>query len=228
MKPNYFQLLANNIANGELVCLVECGALGKELSEVELGQVKRKAVIVIANVKAKSEAKKVANRCECSGILCKLGDSEKIDNSAFALQPNKLHLIAPKGTWEHKKSGINQVIDDAAITSMVNHFAEQKKDSAFPGILVDFEHSGDSEGGSTLAAGWIDNLVPKPDGLYANIRWSDEGKQKVEGGSYRLVSPSWYRRDLEPVEGMPDNYQRPMVISGLAVTNQPNIPGIPP
>src|ERR1035437_5598958 len=96
MKPNYFQLLANNIASGELARLVERGALGKELSEVELGQVKRKAVIVIANVKAKSEAKKVANSYVNSGIACPLCD-EKISNSAFALPADGWIHIAPFG-----------------------------------------------------------------------------------------------------------------------------------
>lgn len=66
-------------------------------------------------------------------------------------------------------------------------------------------------------------------GLWARIRWSDLGEASVRGGRYRLVSPVWNRHDCELVateNGM--EKVRPLRLSRVALTNDPNLKGLVP
>lgn len=76
----------------------------------------------------------------------------------------------------------------------------------------------------------ISNLkftTPKAPGLWAQIRWSDLGEAAVRGGRYRLVSPVWNRCDCEVVS-QEENKVRPLRLSRVALTNDPNLKGLVP
>jgi phage I-like protein len=116
---------------------------------------------------------------------------------------------------------------------MLGTFNEEARAANFPGLLVDFDHSSHDPAQPTTAAGWIGGLEHRGDGLYAQIRWSDLGHQALTGGRYRLASPVWNRADCDqwtaPVaDGREVVHLRPRRLDRLALTNDPNLPGLMP
>jgi phage I-like protein len=127
-----------------------------------------------------------------------------------------------------------QVLDAEACEAMLRTFQEEAKQPNFPGLLVDFDHFSHDPAQPTTAAGWIGALEHRDDGLYAQVRWSDLGHEALTGGRYRLASPVWNRADCEqwtaPVglEGREAVHLRPRRLDRVALTNDPNLPGLAP
>jgi hypothetical protein len=140
--------------------------------------------------------------------------------------------IAPHGTFPHP-TGAVQVIDAEACEAMLGTFNEEARAAHFPGLLVDFDHASHDPAQPSTAAGWIGGLQHRGDGLYAQIRWSDLGHQALTGGRYRLASPVWNRADCDqwtaPAgDGRDAVHLRPRRLDRLALTNDPNLPGLMP
>jgi phage I-like protein len=140
--------------------------------------------------------------------------------------------IAPHGTFPHP-TGAMQVIDAEACDAMLGTFNEEARQPNFPGLLVDFDHRSHDPAQPTTAAGWISSLEHRDDGLYAQIRWSDLGHQALTGGRYRLASPVWNRADCDQwtapaSDGRDVVHLRPRRLDRLALTNDPNLPGMAP
>jgi Mu-like prophage I protein len=141
--------------------------------------------------------------------------------------------MAPHGTFPHP-TGAQQVIDAEACETMTRTFAEEAKQANFPGLLVDFDHFSHDPAQPSAAAGWVTALETRPEGLYAQVRWSDLGHQAVTGGRYRLMSPVWNRADCDewtaPVgsDAKPTLHVRPRRLARVALTNDPNLPGLAP
>ena len=141
--------------------------------------------------------------------------------------------IAPKGTFPHP-NGTMQVLDNEACEAMLRTFNEEAKQPNFPGLLVDFDHFSHDPAQPTTAAGWITGLEHRDDGLHAKVRWSDLGHQALTGGRYRLASPVWSRTDCDqwtaPVgpDAKHTVHLRPRRLDRLALTNDPNLPGLAP
>ena len=153
--------------------------------------------------------------------------------TTFEPAPDGWFHIAPHGTFPHP-TGAQQVIDAEACETMARTFAEEAKQPNFPGLLVDFDHFSHDPARPSAAAGWVSALEPRPDGLYAQVRWSDLGHAAVTGGRYRLVSPVWNRADCDSwtapagPEGQEAAHLRPRRLARLALTNDPNLPGLAP
>jgi phage I-like protein len=143
-----------------------------------------------------------------------------------------IHL-APHGTFPHP-NGTMQVLDAEACESMLRTFQEESRRPNFPGLLVDFDHFSHDPAQPTTAAGWIGALEHRDDGLYAQVRWSDLGHEALTGGRYRLVSPVWNRADCEQwtapagPDGRETVHLRPRRLDRVALTNDPNLPGLAP
>jgi phage I-like protein len=141
--------------------------------------------------------------------------------------------IAPHGTFPHP-TGAQQVIDADACETMARTFAEEARQPNFPGLLVDFDHFSHDPARPSAAAGWVTALEPRAEGLYAQVRWSDLGHQAVTGGRYRLVSPVWNRADCDSwtaiagLTGQEALHLRPRRLARVALTNDPNLPGLAP
>jgi hypothetical protein len=164
----------------------------------------------------------IYNRADALGILVEAAD--KLTNRFSVPEDGWIH-IAPPGNHAHPK-GVVQVLDDRSFEGMVNAFnARKQADSKFPGVLVDFDHFSQSGDKPSEAAGWIENLQRRDDGLWAQVRWTDVGEKAVNGGRYRLVSPVWLKRDCETLDG---NKVRPMRLDSVALTNEPNLKGLTP
>jgi phage I-like protein len=153
----------------------------------------------------------------------------------FALEPWS-HL-APRGEFAHGESGTLQVIDDRALAAMVNQFRAEATRPNFPGLLVDFDHFSYDPDKPSTAAGWVVAMERRDDGLWGRVRWTEAGEEAVTNGEYRFISPTWLRRDMEPVA--PESpasgpapaspaRQRPVRLDSLALTNSPNLRGMVP
>jgi hypothetical protein len=154
------------------------------------------------------------------------------ESQNFQPTPDGWFHIAPHGTFPHP-TGAMQVIDADACEAMLSTFNEEARQPNFPGLLVDFDHSSHDPAQPTTAAGWIGGLEHRDDGLYAKIRWSDLGHQALTGGRYRLASPVWNRADCDQwtapaSDGREVVHLRPRRLDRLALTNDPNLPGLAP
>ena len=154
------------------------------------------------------------------------------DPTSFQPAPDGWFHIAPHGTFPHP-NGALQVIDAEACEAMLGTFNEEARQPNFPGLLVDFDHFSHDPAQPTTAAGWIGALEHRGDGLYAQIRWSDLGHQALTGGRYRLASPVWNRADCDQwtapaPDGRDTVHLRPRRLDRLALTNDPNLPGLAP
>ncbi len=149
----------------------------------------------------------------------------------FQPSPDGWVHIAPHGTFPHP-TGALQVIDAEACDAMLRTFNEEARQPNFPGLLVDFDHFSHDPAQPTTAAGWIGALEHRDDGLYAQIRWSDLGHEALTGGRYRLASPVWNRADCDQWTALAGDREvvhvRPRRLDRLALTNDPNLPGLAP
>jgi hypothetical protein len=138
----------------------------------------------------------------------------------FSGRPDDYYLIEAFGEHPNSAAGVVQVIDAKAGAAMVESFNRQFGPGSV-GLLVDFDHLSRSAAHETRAAGWVESLVSRMDGLYAKIRWSDAGLKAVTAGEYRFFSTEYDSSDTEEIPGK-KNHFRPTVLHGLALTNRPN------
>ena len=77
-------------------------------------------------------------------------------------------------------------LDAAGAQALVDEVKKNNID-----IVVDFEHG--SYAGDGKAAGWLPaaTFAVEPDGIYAEINWTDEGRESVQAREYRYLSPAF-------------------------------------
>ena len=143
----------------------------------------------------------------------------------FALPEDGFFHIVPKGEYPHRRTGLVQVLDDAAMQAMANRFNEEASDPNFPGLLIDYDHFSNDSDKSTEAAGWLIAIENRNDGLWGKIKWSDSGEEAVSGGRFRFVSPVW---NLEESDRMENKRIRPKRLDQVALTNDHNLKGLTP
>lgn len=146
-------------------------------------------------------------------------------SGAFVPPADGFFHLVPKGEHPHPESGLVQVIDDEAITSIVNRFNAESQQKNFPGLLVDFEHFSYDSNKPSSAAGWITEMQNRADGIWGKIRWSDDGDTAVKNGRYRLVSPVWLPNQ---VQQLGNKRVRPLRLDTAGLTNNPNLRGMVP
>ncbi len=139
-----------------------------------------------------------------------------LSDPAFKSLPVKRELVFPLGTppgnddraWHFTAEDLAGVV--AAF--------ERRNDEY---LVVDYAHGEDKNKGE-LAAGWIDHLELRPDGLYADIRYTDLTREEIAAGGWGYRSPTF---DAEQDEA---GAWHPRKLSALALTNKPAIGGMPP
>jgi phage I-like protein len=152
-------------------------------------------------------------------------------NRDFTVVGDGWFQVVPTGEWpvtvqvQGAAVELNQVVDQAVAQEICNRFAEAAQRKNFPGLLVDFDHFSMDEAKPSEAAGWIEELQNRADGVYARIRWSDVGAEAVKGGRYRLVSPVFPKPTKEEVK---NRVVRPKRLLSVALTNEPNMRGMVP
>ena len=120
-----------------------------------------------------------------------------------------------------------QVVDEKAAQSIVNNRGSED-------LLLDFDHFSRNPEKASEAAGWIQDFqireteredpesgaLIKERHVFAKIRWSKAGRESVEGGNFRYISP-----DLSGWEFLGGGKMRPMKVVGGGLTNRPAITG---
>ena len=150
-------------------------------------------------------------------------------NREFKHPADGWYQIEPKGEHPNRVEGIIQVIDGAAISSIVQCF---NADAIAGGLthghemLIDHEHFKHEMDQETLAYGWLQQLQGREDGIYGRIRWTGTGQPAVDQGDYRFFSTEYDRADLAVLnsEGKLKRV-RPTRLDGLTLTNAPNNKG---
>ena len=121
--------------------------------------------------------------------------------------------LAPLGEFPHG-SGVVQVVDAVSVEALAN--------SGGGDLLLDFDHESADPGKRTTAAGWIDRLEAREDGLWGHVRWSAAGEAALRNGEYRFVSPVWEAEELG------GGRVRPVRLLEAGLTNKPNLKGLRP
>lgn len=154
----------------------------------------------------------------------------KIFNRFSPAADGWIHLVARgEHPWTSPDGTVRllQVIDGPALASMLRHFENQDQSGR---LLIDYDHESHDSTKRTAAAGWIEKLEVREDGLWGLPRWSAQGLRDVEGGAYRFISPVFelaHCEELPPASpGTPR--LRPKILADAALTNRPNMKTLHP
>lgn len=187
-----------------------------------------------------------ANRFTCGPgrkiVACR--DGAAGEGGGFTLAPDGWIMVLPKGTFpgvlrsyddagDEVRRDIVQQFDDQAFAAITDEWNARKAAMGdnFPGMLIDYDHFSHDEDKPTGAAGWIEDLQVRDDGLWGMPRWSVDGRAKLEGGIYRLVSPVLGKFEKLGTKDEGDkslDIMRPGSLVRLALTNDPQLRGMPP
>jgi phage I-like protein len=118
-----------------------------------------------------------------------------------------VHLI-PAGTfWGRDGRGPYRLDVQAVLDAFRAHGAD---------LPVDYEHQSLSAGdkaGPVPAAGWIQDLEARDDGLWARVSWTPTARQLLAAKEYRYLSPV-FRHDKQG---------RVVALEGAGLTHMPNL-----
>ena len=146
----------------------------------------------------------------------------------FQIVQDEWMQIAPLGNHAHAQ-GLQRV-DAVCVAQMANRFNSFRAriGRMFAGVPV-FEGHHDSDPEkypNGRSFGWVTELQDRGlEGLWARVKWSDEGRRLVKSGQYKFVSPLWTGREIARENGK--IVYRPDQLLSLALTNLPNLP-LPP
>lgn len=130
-----------------------------------------------------------------------------------------LVMISPFGSfkgWSAEGKAVDELIDEKAVDAIV--------ESAKTEVLVDRDHASCKapEERDTTAMAWASGFrkikgLGALDGLYAVLKWTEEGRRLVESRAYRFLSPVWNL----------DKDNRPVNMISIGLTNRPAIKSAP-
>lgn len=128
--------------------------------------------------------------------------------------------VAYAGEWLGHADGAF-TLDDDAFRSCIAAFNTQRNP-----IPVDYEHSSvsDTRGEAAPAAGFIQSLELRSDGLYALVEFTPRAAEMIRGGEYRYCSGVFVFASPDRRTGE----ETPCVMHSLALTNSPFIDGQKP
>lgn len=121
-------------------------------------------------------------------------------------------LVLPVGKYRTQKYGDLEFTYEFC-QRIVANFALQPLGNREPFIDVDHDHG--------AAQGWVKALDARPEGLFAEIEWTDDGKEKVEKKLYKYFSP-----ELAKVFNLKGEPFYPVLVA-VALTNSPVINILP-
>lgn len=97
-----------------------------------------------------------------------------------------VHLM-PAGKFEPRDGRGPWIVDDAGAVIM----ASERHARGAP-LLVDYEHQAEAAAaskGPVPAAGWINRLEARPDGIWGLIEWTAAAAELIGRREYRFISP---------------------------------------
>ena len=130
-------------------------------------------------------------------------------------------LLAPVGEHPHQ-DGLQRITDEVVNRMVANWEADGR-----PQLPIDLDHRTYTREDDTESAGWLQELAAREDGLYGRVRWSDLGESVLQGGRYRQLSPVWTVRTATSEDHGKTRVVEPERLLNVALTNQPNLQGLP-
>lgn len=148
-------------------------------------------------------------------FIGRLQTGEELVRMSFDLAAPAAELAAdPKAldVWVHCLPGGPDIVARDGRRFRVEDLAAVVRNTELP-LLVDWEHR--SDGDDTRAAGWIEELQVRPDGLWGRARWTPSGREHVVKQDYRFLSPVVFgTRDAKKVLSV-------VKLGAVALTNRP-------
>ena len=157
-----------------------------------------------------------------------VANSMAVANSLETNPPQWIQLT-PFGEFRHRQ-GLQRV-DRAAAEAMTAHFKSfwSRLGRAFGGLPFYVGHPDVPELAGPQpdprARGWIMDLEARADGLYAQVRWTEEGRRMIQDRQFKFYSPYWQVETIGQEAGLP--LFRPVRLISAGLTNQPNLPVLP-
>lgn len=169
----------------------------------------------------------VLHKATSTKIDAVIGPSQLISHrddgeQGFAL-PNGdwIHLVPVDTEIEvsiHREGGKTQDIIQVFDADNLSHLA-----SNFHGeLLLNYEHHASMSDKESRAAGWIDKLQNRADGIWGHVRWTPRGRSDVTSGEYRYVSPEFSFSDGQHLGGIRYRFN---TLRGAGLTNVPRLKG---
>jgi phage I-like protein len=133
---------------------------------------------------------------------------QPFDDAAKAGEAPATHfLLLRYGQTEYTKGGKRAAFQfsENDAEKVIADFKQRGKD-----LVMDYDHA-TVTGGMAPASGWITNLTKEADGLFADVEWTEEAKQRLEKREYRYHSPViYFGKDGHP-----------RALHSVALTNHP-------
>src|SRR4051794_19950863 len=109
--------------------------------------------------------------------------------SSSTAVPEEIHVV-PTGKWDHPVYG-EMEIKPTDIAEFIQNFSR--------GVRLDIPitqgHDNGMGGVEAPAIGWFTELSDRGNsGLYASVKWTDEGKQLLTSGAFKYFSPEFYEQ----------------------------------
>ncbi|CAI9120423.1 phage protease [Brytella acorum] len=98
--------------------------------------------------------------------------------------PEWVHLV-PAGTFKGE-TGPSFSLNDA------NEVVARSMPPGGRSLPLDYNHAlyhAAKNGGQAPAAGWIDRMEARPDGIWGHVEWTPQGRSDVAEKRYRFISP---------------------------------------
>lgn len=157
----------------------------------------------------------------------------KILNRSGQLPADGYYHIEALGEHVNHRARVVQVIDDQAVQTIVNRFAQEAAAEHFAGQRIDKDHLSSSEENPTEAMGWSKAVTNRADGLYAQIKWTPLGRPLIKPDNaddepaYKFFSTEYDPGDCEQLGTRKIGNRtyavvRPLRLAGLSLTNDPN------
>lgn len=131
--------------------------------------------------------------------------------------PEWIHLM-PYGTWRGYRKGEElrafELGPDDALAAL-EHFERRGLD-----LVVDYEHQSiwaPVTGKAAPAAGWVDRMEIRADGLWGHVRWNAPAAAHIRAREYRYLSPVLSFHHIDERSGADAG----TVLPSVALTNTP-------
>ena len=113
----------------------------------------------------------------------------------------------PYGKYSHPRYGTIKMDKDLA-TQAARNFADKVTEVD---LHIDYNHK------NGPAAGWVHAVEARDDGLYLDVKWTEEAVQEIKTNKYRYFSPTYAERWKHPK----NRSKHESVLLGGALTNSP-------
>lgn len=124
--------------------------------------------------------------------------------------PAEIHLLPAAGEFTLEDGRGPFVVRD------LHEIAAASMPAGSLDLPVDFDHAGHRgapRGEPAPAAGWIDKLAVKGDGLWGRVQWTPPGAQALADRTWRFISPTFLHDRVPPM--------KVQKVLGAALTNVP-------